>query len=310
MGLFFFLSSYFIPSSYNKKGASLFLKDRLLRLGIPLVLYCFLIGPSTAWFALSSNKMSLNEFYRTEVWSFKQLFVGPTWFLEALLYFTVLYSAFRLFSRNASQAPPERPFPTNKALLVTAVSIGLIAFAVRFVYPAGQGPLGLQFGYFPLYILLFIVAPFAYRHNWLQALPSRTVKLWGWIAVCAIPVLPIGFILTGALDGNFTFQGGLNFQALLYALWEPFVCFGIILKLLQLFKSRFHTAGALSKWMSAHAYTVYLIHPPGIVLWTVFFHDFDLPPAIKWVIVSALSVVVCFLAAAMLRSIPGARRIL
>src|SRR5260370_42644985 len=33
MGFFFFLSAYFTPGSYNKKGAARFVKDRLLRLG-------------------------------------------------------------------------------------------------------------------------------------------------------------------------------------------------------------------------------------------------------------------------------------
>src|SRR5580704_12448731 len=45
MGFFFFLSAYFIPSSYNKKGAARFVKDRLLRLGIPLVFYSFIFSP-------------------------------------------------------------------------------------------------------------------------------------------------------------------------------------------------------------------------------------------------------------------------
>jgi peptidoglycan/LPS O-acetylase OafA/YrhL len=35
MGLFFFLSAYFMPGSYDKKGAARFVKDRLVRLGIP-----------------------------------------------------------------------------------------------------------------------------------------------------------------------------------------------------------------------------------------------------------------------------------
>ncbi len=34
MGLFFFLTAYFIPASYDRKGAAKFLKDRLVRLGI------------------------------------------------------------------------------------------------------------------------------------------------------------------------------------------------------------------------------------------------------------------------------------
>lgn len=38
MGLFLFISAYFVPGSYDRKGAGRFLKDRLIRLGIPLVI--------------------------------------------------------------------------------------------------------------------------------------------------------------------------------------------------------------------------------------------------------------------------------
>ncbi|WP_308636906.1 acyltransferase [Paenibacillus silvisoli] len=311
MGLFFFLSSYFIPASYDRKGAGRFLKDRLIRLGVPFVGYTFIIGPLTYWFAHLRGMQSAADFYRTEVWSFKQIFVGPTWFLEALLLFSILYAVFRILVASKPAAPSERAsFPTNTTLLVSAVSIGLIAFAVRFVYATGEGTLGLQFGYFPSYILLFIAGILANRNGWLAQLPARTVKRWGWTAVCAIPVLPIGFILTGALDGHLSFEGGLNVQAILYAFWEPFVCFGIILWLLRLFQSRFHTSSPLQKWLAAHAYAVYFIHPPVIVCWTMAMHQLGWPPAIKWVIVSMLSIATCLLAAAVLRAVPKASRVL
>jgi len=45
MGLFFFLSGYFTPASYDRKGAGVFLKDRLLRLGVPLLVFAFVLGP-------------------------------------------------------------------------------------------------------------------------------------------------------------------------------------------------------------------------------------------------------------------------
>jgi glucans biosynthesis protein C len=310
MGLFFFLSAYFVPSSYDRKGPALFLKDRFVRLGVPLVAYCFVIGPMTNWYAHLRDRMSLGEFYRAEVWSLKQIFVGPAWFLEASLYFAVGYAAYRWMNGRGAPARLKRGFPGMRTMTATAVAIGLVAYAVRFVYPAGQGPLGLQFGYFPSYILLFAAGIMAYRYQWLERLPAQTVKRWGWIAVCSIPVLPVGFILTGALEGNMTFEGGLNLQALLYALWEPFVCFGVILVLLRCFQSRVNKGSPLMKWMSAHAYTVYFIHPPVIVFWTIVFRGIHWQPAVKWVIVSALSVVMCFLVAALLRSIPGVKRVL
>jgi glucan biosynthesis protein C len=47
MSLFLLISAYFIPGSYDRKGAGRFLKDRLIRLGIPLVIYSWIISPLT-----------------------------------------------------------------------------------------------------------------------------------------------------------------------------------------------------------------------------------------------------------------------
>src|SRR5882757_10572481 len=45
MGFFFFLSAYFVGPSFNKKGAAKFVSDRLVRLGLPLVFYSFILSP-------------------------------------------------------------------------------------------------------------------------------------------------------------------------------------------------------------------------------------------------------------------------
>src|SRR5690349_10766753 len=45
MGCFFLISGYFTPGSFDRKGSGAFAKDRLLRLGIPLVMYVFVLSP-------------------------------------------------------------------------------------------------------------------------------------------------------------------------------------------------------------------------------------------------------------------------
>src|SRR5512136_1594292 len=45
MSLFLLISAYFVPGSYDRKGAGHFVKDRLIRLGIPLALYSWIIRP-------------------------------------------------------------------------------------------------------------------------------------------------------------------------------------------------------------------------------------------------------------------------
>ena len=45
MSLFLLISAYFVPGSYDRKGAGHFVKDRLIRLGIPLIIYSWIISP-------------------------------------------------------------------------------------------------------------------------------------------------------------------------------------------------------------------------------------------------------------------------
>lgn len=45
MGCFFLISRYFTPGSFDRKGPGAFYKDRLLRLGIPLTVYAFVLSP-------------------------------------------------------------------------------------------------------------------------------------------------------------------------------------------------------------------------------------------------------------------------
>lgn len=46
MGFFFMISGYLTPGAYDRKGAKIFLKERFLRLGIPLLIYIFFINPA------------------------------------------------------------------------------------------------------------------------------------------------------------------------------------------------------------------------------------------------------------------------
>jgi glucans biosynthesis protein C len=45
MGIFFLIAGYFTPGTYDRKGSKSFLLDRLIRLGIPLLIYDLLFDP-------------------------------------------------------------------------------------------------------------------------------------------------------------------------------------------------------------------------------------------------------------------------
>jgi len=313
MGLFFFLSAYFTPSSYDRKGASKFLADRFLRLGVPLLVFQFSLGPFVAFISGRTGYDSFQAFYVDNVLSFRQLHIGPLWFVETLLYFAVVYVLWRkLFlpttggTHNLTLTPP----PNNRTLLIAAALLGLAAFAVRLVFPTGTDVLGMQLGYFPMYIALMIAGVAARRSDWLAQLTPKQVRLWFRISLAAIPVLPIALILTGALDGNLQFEGGLNLQAFVYAMWEPFVGFGIILFLLRWFSGKNDAPSPVQRAAGESAYTAYIIHPLIVVPLSMLLNLTPLHPNFAFVLVSTAAVFLCFAAGWLIRAIPGANRIL
>jgi len=310
MSLFFFVSTYFMPASYDKKGPLAFLKGRMVRIGIPLLFYYFIIGPITSWVAHFYSNMTLTQFYIQKVFSFQQNFFGPAWFLETLLYVSIFYALYQFFTKPTKENEKIRNFPTGRKLVLIAFIFGFIAFSVRLIYPTGTGRWGLQFGYFPLYLLLMWSGVAAYRHKWLENMPVKLIKTWKIIGLVMIPVFPVGLIATGALSGKLNVSGGMNTQALFYALWEPFLCFGICIGLIVYFQKRWNVTNDFINRLRESAYTVYLIHPPVIVGWTMAFRTLELPSFVKFLIVAPLSVATCFIIAFLILRAPHVKRIL
>ena len=104
MGLLFLISAYFTPGSYDRKGAGPFLRDRLLRLGIPLLIYAIVIDPFVAFIAIGFQGSYWN-FYASYLLSLRGIGQGPVWFIEALLFFVMLYSLWRVFDQKVVKIP-------------------------------------------------------------------------------------------------------------------------------------------------------------------------------------------------------------
>jgi glucan biosynthesis protein C len=324
VGAFFLIAGYFTPSSYDRKGFGPFLWGRLVRLGIPFLFYVLVIDPLIYW----GIKVALHG-YQASFWSYlgehfrgyRSLGVGPLWFVEGLLIFTILYALWRLVVNSRplsipSPVPSQRdaPPPSNVAIALFALGLGVATFILRIWLPVGSliKVLSLPIPQFPQYLGLFIVGILAYRRNWFMGIPDRTGKLWFGVAVFFILVLfPIVFLLGGALEGNTEpYMGGLYWQSLAYSIWEQFVGVGMILALLVFFRRRFNRQGALARNLSACTYTVYFIHAPVLVFLTLALRNIALSPLLKWALVSPVAVVLCFAIAYLLKKLPLVGRIL
>ena len=315
MGFFFMISSYFTPSSVDRKGAWPYLKDRLIRLGIPLLFYILVISPLFSY-GLSRNRGysgSLGKFLRLYLNDYRYLGVGPLWFVEVLLIFSVIYVLWRLLARPAvPPAPSESKAPSNLAIAGFALVLALLTFVVRIWQPVGSGFnfFGFQYPFFVQYIALLVVGILAYRRNWFSGLTGGQARVWRWGILVLVVLFFVLFVAGGALEGRIDpFMGGLHWQSLAFALWEQFMCMAMVIALLVWFRTKFNRQGALAKKLSAASYATYIFHQPVIVLLMIALRPIRLDMELKWLLVAPAAVSLCFLVGYVVKQLPLARRI-
>jgi len=319
MGFYFLIAAYFVPRPLESKGSRQFLKERFLRLGVPLGFQLLVVAPllsyclgGTIW----GFQGSLWTYLVGYVNKYQGLDSGPLWFLEALLIFTVAYTLWwKLAGSPARQVRDEGKAPGNLAIAAFALTVGLITFVLRIWLPVGWAfaPLGLTLAYFPQYISLFIIGAVAYRRGWLSAISEDFARgwLWGPVLVVLLVLAPVLFVLGGALEGDVgPFLGGLHWQALAYALLEQFMCMGMVISLLVLFRRRHNHQGRLARALSGSAYAVYIFHSPILILVSLGLRNVELHPLLKLALAALVSLPACFVVGGLVRRLPAADRIL
>lgn len=315
MGLFMLISAYFVPGSYDRKKAGSFLKNRLIRLGIPLALFSWVINPVFVY-TLFYREIGMPFWNYFPIKYFKHgplIGAGPLWFVEALLIFSIVYMLWRFLDRPVPADPVVKTrFPGNSIIALFALLLGVAGFVVRLWHPVGWnfGPLNLQFPFFAQYVALFMVGLTAYRRNWLLALPDKTGRFWSGIAVFLIllwlPLVMVG----GAATDNTPFRGGWHWQALAFALWESFLCLSMCIGLIYAFRHLFNSRGKLMKLVVPNAYTIYIIHAPVITALAFAVRDVALYPLLKWAVLSMVAIPTCLALSALIRKLPYAERVL
>lgn len=317
MGLFLLISAYFVPGSYDRKGAGRFLKDRLIRLGIPLAVYSWIIRPVLVYVdpvRWQGPRPSFWDYFSGQYFQHNALIgAGPLWFIETLLIFSAVYVLWQLLARPRPAEPVvETWFPGSGSIALFALLLGLAGFLVRLWLPMMWSfePLNLQFPFFAQYIALFVVGLIAYRRDWLLGLPETRGRLWLVIAVVMI-LLFWPLALAGGMDkGIEPFAGGWHWQALAYALWESFLCLGTCIGLVYLFRRYANRQGRLAAFLSPNAYTAYLIHGPLITALAYAVRDVALYPLLKWGLVALVAIPLSFGLSSLIRKLPYTDRVL
>jgi fucose 4-O-acetylase-like acetyltransferase len=312
MALLFFIAGYFSAPAFDRKGLGRFSRDRLLRLGVPTLLYMLVIGPLTQYFL--SHTWGGGGFVhqwlvhlRNGEWLSE---TGPMWFCAFLLLMSLGYAVTRQVWPGA---PRVLNAPDNRSIAAFIVVMAVATFLVRIAVPETVSVLNMHPGDFPQYILMFAAGIAAWRGRWFDRLSQRMAGRWALATLLlSLPLLVLLIVAGGALEHETSqYSGGLNLVSAGKSLWEALVCVGMSFALVSLYRRHFDRQGASAKFLSDNAFTVYLFHPPVIIALALLLHQLVAPALLKAALLTVCAAIATFaLSALVFRRLPVLNRIL
>jgi surface polysaccharide O-acyltransferase-like enzyme len=323
MAMFFFLSGLFTWPGIGRKAPHVFLRDRLLRLGLPFAIAAVTLIP-IAYYAV---ELRLHPGTTFAAFWWKTVTVGPwpsgpLWFIWVLLVFDLTASL--LYRVSATLVDPinrmslkgfDRP-AVFYGFLVAVTAIGYIPLLVYF--GANRwfefGPFSVQASRLLLYAFYFFVGVGVGAANFNRGILSEDGKLpkdrWLWLIATLVPYVLMWVMIAIKRE----ILGNPNtlpdwYQAV-YGLFYVLFSAAILLTILAFFLHSKAPGPNLLDRMQADAYGIFLVHYP-IVLWLQYWmFDFDWPAIVKATIAFVLTVILSWAATAALRRIPGASHVL
>lgn len=295
---FFLMSAMLARASYHRWGFREFVRRRVLRLGIPLAVYAFLFHPTVVFFVARMYGMPADWF---TFWCYlmkHEFSLGPMWFIATLLTLELLYAVYERFCPSVEPLMAElwKQTPALRATLFVAI-FGIISFIVRLFSPARASQPGIQWGFYPVYIGMFISGLIAQRNDWIHKLKIGFALPWLLFSLLCLPML---LLSVHYIEDWSAFTGGLNMQSLFYALWEPMISCGMCLFLMSVFFRYFNRPNKKAAMLGRLSYTVFCICPAVIVPFTRLFESMAMPVTLKWFFTAVFSIVGCFTAAFLL----------
>jgi glucan biosynthesis protein C len=309
LGLFFLIAGRLSGPSLDRKGPRRFARERLIRLGLPVLAYTLLVSPALEYVDYRENEGGTGGFWAflpDQIWDFAP---GPTWFLEALLCFSLGYALLRML-HPSTRGPSRRPL-RDRDVVGIVLLIAVSSFAAHLAFPIGSEQFHLQLGMFPQYLILFSLGAAAGRRGWLETLTPELQRRCGLAAAITALAMPAILLAGDFFEGGAAedrFAGGWHWQAAAASLTEGVFATCVSLWAIGYFRHHHNHLRPPSRRMAPAAYGAFIIHPPVLVGLALALQQVPVPAEVKFVCVLTGGVVGSFgLAALASRARPIAR---
>lgn len=316
MGLFFLLAGYFVPSSYDRKKAAVFLKDRFIRLGTPVLIFALLVFGPIAYFGIE-DRLSFIDFVDYLYKNGWQPLYAHLWFLLHLLLYCLVYVLWRTTGLpNHPKLDLANMQLTHKNIVTFALALSLVTWLVRIWYPIDRWAALLflipaEIAHLPQYFSLFVIGIMAFRYQWLKKIPSSIGLLWIWIGIVSA-VAYFAYRLVGMqFLPKIVATGGFSWRSFIWCLWEALICTGFCIGLPVFFRETLkEKPGKIGKSLVLAAYGAYIFHLLIVVAIQAGIHSLIFPPILKFLFVFVIGTILSFGVSFVIRYVPGATKIL
>ncbi|MDJ1008405.1 MAG: acyltransferase [Paracoccaceae bacterium] len=301
MGFFFLIAGYFTEASYDRRGFWRFLRRRVERLLVPLVVLVLLVTPAIGWL-WSPDKPPLLAHWRAHFADGVEF--GPLWFIAHLFVYSALYALWRALTGPAG---PVRPPPGFAPVLAYVLTLALATAAIRAVWPQDvwidiAGIVPAEPAHFPQYASLFVVGIVAGRSRWFETFDTRQAGACFAIGVATY----LAFVAFVALSGDPLF---FERQWFVYgwAAVEAPIAVGMIFGICAVARRWVSRPGPVLGALQGQVYGVYLIHVYVLVAVQTALLSAPYGAWTKFAVATFAGLALSFAVVALLRRVPAIR---
>ncbi|MGP8173372.1 MAG: acyltransferase family protein [Terracidiphilus sp.] len=318
MSLMFFLSGLFVWRGLANKGAAKFVRDRLMRLGLPFVVAAAILAPLAYYptYLQESTHDGLAGYWHQWL-SLGNWPAGPAWFLWLLLAFDLVAALLFVLAPRWGQAlgaltsgAARRPAVFFAALAAVS-ALAYIPMALHFTSLTWTafGPFTFQTSRILHYLAYFLIAVGVGAwgvDRGLLAPDGKLARRWPlWVLAALV------FFAAATAVTLIALASASQSQGLAIAMDAGFVlsCAASCFAFLALFLRFARTRSRLFDSLSANSYAIYLVHY-AFVNWLQYaLLPASLPAVVKWSIVFAGALGLSWVTAAAIRRIPLVARV-
>jgi len=324
MAMFFFLSGLFVWPGLGHKPLQVFLRDRLVRLGLPFAIAALTLIP-LAYYAIELREhpeVSFAAFWWRTVtvgpWP-----SGPIWFIWVLLAFDV--SASLLYRVSPTLLEPINRLslrghdkPLDFFYFLVAVT-AIVYVPLRVYFGPNHwfefGPFSVQTNRVLLYAAYFLIGAGIGAANFERGVLGTEGQLsqrgpGAWIVAMLVPYALLWVLITIKREvlGNPPVQP--DWYEASYGLFFVIFSAATMFSILAYFLNQRRSEFSILDRMQADAYGMFLVHYP-IVLWLQYWlYDLDMPAIVKAAVAFVGTTLLSWGATRLLRQIPGANSVL